>query len=273
MKALRSLSLLMLAAVGAGAQTYSDQGLTGSSGIILFPTSTIAPKAQFRFQAGRMSFLGGGLSGVNVIGISGGLSSHVEAYVRLHDDQSGSSGAVASYGFGAKLQVPFAIPVVEELSLWGESVTTESLPAGSVYPTDLVRTGVTTLLIRNGVKPQVMVGVTFIDHRTTILGGAGVTFAASRIVQLGAEVLYGYAGSRSIHAMGSGAIRLVSGLCLQVGVGHLSTPERGTGLLSVGLSFGTADVDFAPVVEEKRPDFRMPTLEEMEQDSREEEKQ
>jgi hypothetical protein len=264
------LALAVLVACTAGAQTYSDQGLMGASGIVLFPTSTTSPKAQFRFHAGRMAFLGNGPSGVNVLGMSGGLSSHVEAYVRVNEDQSAPSGSLTSYGFGAKLRLPFPVPFAEQLSLWGETVSTEASPDGQLYPTNLVRAGMTVLLIQNAVRPQMFLGLSAGEGRTAVLTGAGITMAAGRSVQLGAEALYGYAGPRSAHVMLSGAVRLLSGVCLQLGGGYLATSRRGMSLLSLGLSIGTADIDFAPVVEEKKNEFRMPTLEEMEQQSREE---
>jgi hypothetical protein len=217
-----------------------------------------------------MEFLGSGPSGVTVLGISGGLSSHVEAYVRVHEDQSAASGSLTSYGFGAKLRLPFPVPLAEQVSLWGETVSTEAPAGGQLYPTNLVRAGMTTLLVQNGVRPQMFLGLSVGDGRTALLAGTGVTMAAGRSVQLGAEALYGYAGSRSAHLMVSGAVRVLSGVCLQLGGGYLATATRGTPLLSLGLSIGTADIDFAPVVEEKKTEFRMPTLEEMEQQSREE---
>jgi hypothetical protein len=266
----RLLLLGLLAAQTAVAQTYSDQGLMGASGIVLFPTATISPKAQFRLHGGRMSFLGKGLSGVNVIGLSGGLSSNVEAYLRLAEDQS--AGSLTSYGFGLKFLVPFSMPVVDQVSLWGESVRAEAPAAGQLYPANLVRTGMAVLLSRNGVRPQIFLGVSFQNSHSTTLAGAGVTLALGRRVQLGAEVLSGYAGSRTTHMMGSGAVRVLSGVCVQIGMGYLAMPRTGTALMSVGFSVGSADIDFAPVVEEKRREFKMPTIEEMEQQSGEEEK-
>ncbi len=264
--------LLLLCASGLAAQTVSDQGLMGVSGVVLFPTSTTFPKAQFRLSAGRMAFTGTGLQGLNVIGFGGGLSSHVEAYLRVHEDQSAPGGSLTSYAYGVKFRLPFALPLVEGLSLWAEDVTADRPAAGQLLPTNLVRTGATALLIQNGVRPQLFLGATFRDHHTEMLGGAGITVAMGHDVQLGAEALYGYAGPGSAQAMVAGSFRVLSGVCLQAGGGYLSVRARGTGIVSLGMSVGTADVDFAPVVEEKRPEFRMPTLEEMEQQSREEEK-
>jgi hypothetical protein len=244
----------------------------GVSGVVLFPTATTLPKAQFRVSAGRMTYAGDGTSGLNVIGLSGGLSSHVEAYVRVNEDQSGKGGSLISYAYGAKLRLPFPLPLVEGLSLWGESVTADRPAAGELLPTNLLRTGFTTLLVQNGIRPQIFLGATFRDHHTEIMGGGGITVAMGHTLQLGAEALYGYAGPESGQAMATGAFRVFSGVCVQAAGGYLNTRDRGTAVISLGVSIGTADIDFAPVVEEKRPEFKMPTLEEMEQQSREEEK-
>jgi hypothetical protein len=264
--------LLLLVAVNAPAQTYSDQGQTGTSGIFVLPTTTVSPRAQFRVYGGRVSFTRGATRGLNTFGISGGFSSHVEAFVSLSEEQSPMKGALASYAFGGKFLLPFSVPMTSQVALWIESVSSTGIRTGEPYPTNVLRTGASIVPFQNGFRPVLMLGMTIERHRVAGLFGAGVTHAFSHEIQAAAEVVHGYAGHGSTQAVGNIAVKVLPYACLQVGAGYLAGTSGDGAILRMGLSVGTADVDFLPVIVERRTEFQLPTIEEIEQQSREEQK-
>jgi hypothetical protein len=263
---------LLFTAVYAPAQTYSDQGVGGVSGIFVLPTPTIAPKAQFRLIGNQVGFARGSTRGLTTVGIGGGFSSHVEAFVAVGEEQSPMNGALASYAYGGKFLLPFSLPMAKQVALWFESVSSTGIRTGTPYPTNVLRTGASIVPFRNGIRPLLVLGMTIEQHRVAGLFGAGVTQALSHDLQIGGEIVHGYAGKGSTQGVGTVAFRVLPYVCLQIGAGYLGGASVNGAILQAGLAVGTADIDFLPVIVEKRSGFELPTIDEIEQQSREEQK-
>jgi hypothetical protein len=260
------LLFLTMAVAGNGtAQLFTDQGLYSGSGLTVLPTATIAPPSEFRVQYSRVNFLSHGRNGLNVIGLSSGLSSSLEWYMRLTSEQVGTTLSQVAYGFGGKFRYPGILPVVRRLALWVDKTTSDQPQYSSIYPLDAMRLGVTTTVDSNGIHPTMMLGIAKFDDRVRPLVGGGVTIAAGNHAQIGLEIVHCYLGVNSSQAAASASFRLMSNISVLVSPGYLSTSSASTWTFSLGISFSTSDIDFHPAYEEKHEEeYLIPSIEELE---------
>lgn len=264
-RASRLISVILLMHATAGAQMFTDQGLFNGSGLTVLPTATIAPPMEFRVQGSRVTYFNHGGTGVNVVSLNAGLSSTLEAYVRLTGEQSGAFSSQIAYGFGGKFRIPALIPVVRRLALWVDVTSADQNIGSPIFPTDARRGGVTATFDSNGVHPTVLLGLVTIGEDTRVLAGAGITIAAGNSIQMGFEFVHGYLGKNSAQIGATSSVRAFPNVSLQASPGYLSAPGVSTWTFSFGISFGTADVDFHQVREDRKSDeFILPTIEEIE---------
>jgi hypothetical protein len=260
------LGVLMLSmyATEGGAQLFTDQGLMSGSGLMIMPTPATAPTAEFGIQTARVEFLRPGERGMNVIGFTGGFSSHMEGYVRVSGEQVGLPSSVISYGFGAKLRSPFTVPAVEHIALWLESGSTEQVKQRAMYPPNVFRAGITASFGTDGINPTALVGLSSVEGAAGLLLGGGVTFAAGHEAQLGAEVVYGYTGTKSVHALVNSSLRVLPNISIHVVPGYVTSEVASTWLFSVGVSFTTTDIDYHPARVSNDDEFVVPSIEDIE---------
>lgn len=265
--------VLLLAAIAAGqAQLFTDQGLMSGSGMMIVPTTATAPVAEFSLQSARVEFLRPGERGMNVVTFVGGFSSHVEGYLRLTGEQIGMPSSMMSYSFGVKMRSPISLPVAEQHALWLESGSTEQEMQRAVYPPNVFRGGIVLAFGTNGINPVALAGVASVEGNISPLIGGGVTYAAGHDAELGAELLYGYAGSRTLHAVLDAAIRVLPHVSVHAMPGYITSPTASTWLFSIGLSFSTADIDYHPERVSNNGEFVMPSIEDVEREMQGEKK-
>jgi hypothetical protein len=253
-------------------QTFSSQGMLSGSGLIIIPTTVSAPPAEFRASFSRLSLLSRNTRGLNVWAINGGLSSHLELYTKLMGEQLGTFSSLISYGFGAKLHSPFEMPYINQYAIWIESVTSDQLQVGTLNPSKVFRGGLTASFGTDGIDPVILLGIAIVNKSTKPLIGGGVTIAASHTLQLGSEIVYGYASENSMHLLVNASTRIFSNICLTISPGYISSKNVSTWIFSAGISASSSDIDFHPVREERIDEFKLPSIEEMEKQSNEEKK-
>lgn len=261
----RLLLLLLLMASVSNAQLFSDQGVMSGSGLTIVPTATTVPSSEFRVQYARMDYLKKGLKGMNVFGLSVGLSSSMEAYMRITGEQLGTTQSQVSYGFGGKFCVPADLPIIRRLALWFEETTSDQTLNSSLYPHDAMRGGLIATLDSNGVHPTIFLGASRIDGKLQPLVGAGVTIAMGSNAQIGLEIMRGYLELKSLQIVGSASIRVFPHISVQVSPGYLKTTTLSTWSISLGLSGTSSDIDFHPVFEKPKDDeYIVPSIDEIE---------
>jgi hypothetical protein len=115
-------------------------------------------------------------------------------------------------------------------------------------------------------------GASSVAGVSTFLAGAGLTWAPASAIQVGAEVLHGYADPSSIHAMMDLSVRVVPNVLLVASPGYITTETADTWTISAGLCISTADIDFRPSgpAASKKDEFNLPSLEDIMKDSSEE---
>ncbi|GEM_PF-1949711 len=270
----RSYCLIVLSLVmirGSHAQFFTDQGLFSGSGLTVMPTATVVPAAEVRLQYSRVDYLKGGRRGLNVIGLSAGFSSSLEAYMRVSGEQVGGPQSLVAYGFGGKFRLPVLVPVVRRLALWAEATASDQYHPTALYPSDAFRAGVTATFDSNGIHPTILIGFTTLQDRTRPLVGAGMTIAAGNHAQVGVEFVHGYLGLNSAQMASTASFRVFPNISLHASPGYLSMPGASTWTFSFGISCTTSDVDFHPVYEEKKEnEFILPSIEEIEKERKQE---
>jgi hypothetical protein len=262
-------SWLVLAVLALGrpaaAQFVTDQTLLSGSGLTVMPTATTLPSTELRLHGTRMSFLGGGLSGINIVGLTAGLSSKLEGYLRLSGEQTGDLSSHVAFGFGAKLHYPERLPVIGQLALWAEATSTDQSLASTLFPGDAFRTGFVATLDSNGVHPTFLLGMSRVNERTAPLVGAGFTVAGGSALQAGFEAVHGYLGVNSLQLSASVSARVFSNVTVQFSPGYLSSGGVRTATIAFGIAIATAAIDFHPAPPVQQQDeFILPSIEEIE---------
>jgi hypothetical protein len=258
--------LALVACCAAPAQTITDQGLLSGSGMSFLPTASLVPLTEFRVQTSRVGYLSGGRSGFTVFGLGVGISTHIEGYLRATAEQTGVNQSQIAYAFGAKARIPVPFPVLRRAALWAERSSSEQFQSGNIFSPEATRIGVLATSDSNGIHPTVLLGFTSIRNLTRPLVGAGVTIAAGSESQVSLEVMHGYFGRKSVVAAAGISHRFFSNVSLNVTPGYLTTPSASTWMISAGISVTTTGIDFHPAMEplQEEPEFRLPTIEEME---------
>ncbi len=280
MSLIRWTLIAMLSALLPGsvlAQLFTDQGMMGGSGLTLFPTATSAPASEMQVQYSRVSFLSASPERANIIGLTCGLSSALEGYLHLTSEELQTTTSQMSYGFGAKFRFPGTVPVLRKVALWGEStfsdMNDQNVP--TIYPTKANRLGVSASLDSNGFHPSLFFGGNQLKSIVTPMAGAGFTIALGHKAQMGLEGLWGYLEKGSAQAALTGSVRLISNISLRVSPGYLTTTSVKGWMISAGLSFSSADVDYHQVRDDDagKDNFVLPTIDELEAQPQPEKKQ
>ena len=264
--------LLLLCAGTVWGQSFADLGFMGGTGVGVLPTSSISPRAQFRVSGTRLATLAGG-GGLNIFTVSSGLSTHLEGYFRLVDDQSGRRSALTSFAFGGKLLLPFEVPVVSGAALWGETVTSDNPEDTGLSPDRAVRFGALLLPLQNGVRPSLVLGGVIRSGGVHALVGGGVTVAIGHDLQIGGEIVEGYFGGRSRQGLLTGAVKVLPHVGLQASGGYMRVRDASGWVISLGLAAGSADIDFAPIPAAAKPEFVVPDFDAIEKETKEEKKE
>ncbi|MBI3193301.1 MAG: hypothetical protein HYZ34_02405 [Ignavibacteriae bacterium] len=263
------LTLLFLS--GSNAQLFTDQGVFSGSGLTVLPTATVVPMSEFRAQYTRFNHFNSAGFGANVLGFSCGLSSSLEGYARVSDEQTGKVASQLSFGFGGKFRFPMMIPTIRRLAIWGEATSSEMEPNSTIFPSDAVRGGVLATFDSNGIHPTLLLGVSTMEGKTLPLIGAGVTYAVSNETQVGIELLHGYLKKNSFQAILSASTRVFPNVSIQIAPGFISTSTTSSWIISAGISCSTADIDFHPVTEQVViEEYQLPAIEELEKQSSQE---
>ncbi|HTK81356.1 MAG TPA: hypothetical protein VL633_03620 [Bacteroidota bacterium] len=264
------LVLLLTAVSAGGAQTFSDLGLMSGSGLVVLPTATIAPPSEFRLQYARVDFLNKRYLGVHTMSLNCGLSSNAEAYIRFTGEQIGTTNSQLGYGFGGKITIPGELPVVRRLSGWIESTMSDEDQHDGFFPVEAFRAAAVATPDSDGVHPTFLAGIASIEHESAPMFGAGVTVTLGHGAQAGLELIEGYLGRNSYQAIGSLAFRVLPNISLHASPGYYSTSSAASWVLTLGITCTTAGIDFKPSAEEKkRDDFMLPSIEEIEKQSKE----
>jgi hypothetical protein len=268
------LAVTLLPAAGS-AQTFSEAGVASGTGLTFLPTPGIAPVAHWRASFERIDYTAEHLRGMNVLGLGYGLSTNVEGYVRLTSEQLGTISSLISYGFGFKAALPIEVPVLEASGAWFETSVSEVERQSPFFPPAATRGGLTASIGSPAFRALFVGGVSSVAGDAMLLAGAGVTWAPASAIQLGAEVLHGYADPSSIHAMMDLSVRVISNVLLVASPGYITTDIASTWTVSAGLCISTADIDFRPAAAAavKKGEYTLPSLEDIIKDSSEEKKQ
>ncbi len=260
------LALVMLVASGSAyGQNFMELGLMSGTGVVFMPTGLTSPNAQFRVDISRLGLTSKAGRGMNLVGASVGLSRFVEGYVRYSSEQSGLSQTTDAVGFGGKLTIPIVFPIVKIVSFWGEFSTSQSGDRSRFFPPSYARGAMIVTPFTNGVRPSFLIGVSRRgDESNSLMAGASVVLSPWHKVQFGAEYLHGYMGWHSDQAALNASIRAFSNICLHAGPGYLTRPGTSGWFWTAGLSFHTSDIDFHPVAEPVKQEYKLPTIEELE---------
>jgi hypothetical protein len=259
------------------AQLFTDQGMMSGSGLSVLPTATTVPAAEMQAQVTRISFLSTSPERANIVGLTLGLSTSIETYVRMTSEELHTSSAQMSYSFGGKFRYPEEVPLVRRLALWIEStfsdMNDQSVP--TIFPTKVNRAGFTASLDSNGFRPTLFFGGTQLQKVVTPMGGAGFTVALGHRAQLGAEGMWGYLEKGSIQAALTGSVRIYSNISLHVTPGYIKTNSVNGLMFSAGFSLSSADVDYHQVAsgDDNGDQFHMPSIDDLEKDSQKEKKE
>ncbi len=271
-----TIAVLLLSCV-AQAQQFTDQGLFSGSGLVVLPNATVIPSSEIRAQFSRSNFLQNTGGYLNLIGLGCGLSSNLEGYLRISSEEfaASSSDGQVSYSFGGKLRLPMLVPYVRHIALWMESTNSDmDVVQTPMFPVDAVRYGAIATFDSNGIHPTALLGMAKIHDVWSFMYGGGVTFAQSHTTQYAVEVLHGYLDPGSWQFNTSASVRAFSNVSLVFSPGYISSHNRSSWMVSIGVSVSTEDIDFHPVVqeEESKDNFVLPSFEDIEKQSSEEKK-
>ncbi len=258
----------------AVAQGISENGMVSGSGLVYIPTTGLVPVSHWRSNYARVDYTGAGLRGMNVIGLSCGLSTHIEAYVKLTGEQLGTIASLTSYSFGVKGILPIQLPVLEAAGFWFEDAVSDEIQQSLFFPADAARGGVTVSMGAPAFRGVILAGVNSVGGNALFLSGAGVAWAPGSGTKISFEVLNGYYDQSSFHTAVSLAARVIPHVVLLASPGYIRTSAGETWSMSVGLSVSTADVDFRPsALTSRKDDFKLPSLDDIMKESSEEKKQ
>jgi len=108
---------------------------------------------------------------------------------------------------------------------------------------------------------------------SSLLLGTGWVQPLSHTLLVSPEIVYGYSGHHSTAFILNAAMRIVSNVSLQISPGYLSTDAAKTPLIAIGFSISTADFDYNERSVEKKTGFHVPTIEELDQQIKDGEKE
>lgn len=240
----RLFVILIICNIKAYSQAFTDQGVASGSSIILLPTGSIAPTANFRIQFHHFTFFQ--KHSWNSIDITAGLSSHLEFYIKYAAELNQKFMPATTTGFGGKFQFPFDIPYIYRSALWAEYVNSAAFDKFALFPSDLVRFGVVTSLYTNAIEPTLFLGVNRFQSQTRFLGSFGSTYSLSDKAKLGLEFTYGYFGNHDFTSLVSITYKIFSNLSTQLTAGYISATSIKSYTISAGLSLTTGLIDFSP---------------------------
>ena len=262
------LIALLLIGSGSEAQSFSDLGVLSGSGLTVLPTATVIPNTEFRAQWSRVEYVKDNRKGMNVIGLGIGLSTNLEAYMRLTSEQVGVMQSELAYGFGGKFQLPVLVPLLRRVAIWGEQTTSDQVSTEALFPSDAIRAGLIATVDSNVISPTMMAGFSRIGVTNQVLLGAGATVALGNRAQMGLEVMYGYLDLQSLQAAVTASARVFPNVSLHVSPGYIKTSSVSMWSVTFGVSLTTADIDFYPRVVDAKPDeYKLPSIDEIEQES------
>jgi hypothetical protein len=273
--------IIAVTSLPAVAQNYYELGVMSGTGMVFMPTSSISPNAQFRLDVSRLGLSQHGGHGLNLYSVSSGLSEYVEAYIKFTSEQSGYAQSTNSVDIGGKFTLPFIIPILKLVSVWGEYSTSQNEDHSQLSSPKCSRVALIVTPFANGVRPSVLIGTAKEqDAEETFMIGACVVVSPNHTTQFGIEYLHGYAGIGTNDVSANGNVRLFSNISLHAGPGYMSRPSISGWIWTIGLSLNSADIDFHPVFVEHKKEYKLPSIEEMEKgsfenkkDSSEEDKQ
>jgi hypothetical protein len=275
MKTLVIFILLLAVSDAMKAQAYNELGSMSGSGLVLMPSTAIAPLSQFRVQADRIALADQGGTGMNMFEFSGGFSRLLEGYFRLTNEQLSDVQSLSGIAGGAKLTMPFEVPVLREVALWGESSTTDQVDRSTFFPLRITRTALVATPVSDGFRTSEMIGFTkkVGDSMLEPLIGADATMALGHEAEIGVEWVSGYAGKSSNDILVSGMYRILPFASIHLSPGYTAVADKSSLMFSVGISVNTADIDFKPAEGRAVDQFKMPSLDDIEKETKQENKQ
>lgn len=260
------IGLLLLRASGLGAQTFTTGGMLAGSGLVALPSPVTTPASQFRLHASRLEYLRGGSGGMNLLALTTGLSPNLEAYVRLASEQAAPGASVIAPGFGGVFTLPFPVPVAGMVGLWAETQQPDREDRSPFMAARAARAGLVVMPLANGMRPAFTGGLVMTSGAPSAFGGVSLTVGLDPAWQAGIEASYGYFGGADGTATATLQTRVFPTVILQASGGMLAGEGVVLPVVSLGLSFTTADVDFQPAPAPAGPEFRLPSIEEMERE-------
>jgi hypothetical protein len=268
------VAALLVAAAAGNAQLITESGMASGSGLAYLPSPGMVPPAHWRANYARVDYLGAGARGMNVLGMEYGLSANLEGYVRLTGEQLGTVSSLSAFGFGLKGLIPAQAGPVRAAGVWFETTTSDDFQSSRFFPANSSRGGLLLSFGGYALNPILLAGAAWSGGEMRALAGAGVTVAPASGIQVGAEVLKGYADGSSTHLGLDVSARVAPHVAVLVNPGYISIAGERTWALSVGIAVSTADVDFRPAAATlSKDDFRLPSLEDIMKQSPEEKKQ
>ncbi|MBA4312368.1 MAG: hypothetical protein C0417_07035 [Chlorobiaceae bacterium] len=261
--------LFAMASIATAQTTFTDLGISGGSSIVMAPTISVAPTSQLRVHMGRVDFLRGGMKGYNVFGLQGGFSTNLETFISMYSEQTGSINSNVSYGIGGKLLLPFRVPAIGNLALWGETISSTFSSENGMLPQNITRFYIIGGRSIGNFNPIIIAGAMNIDHKYLPIAAVGGTFPLSSEIKIGGEGIYNYFGMREKQGMLTGMMRILSNISVQVSGGYIHSQPMSSWIFSAGLSLATADLNLSPKPQ-AAPKVIVPSFEEMEKMSMEE---
>lgn len=265
--------IIVMAATAMAQSSFTDLGISGGSGIVIVPTTSVAPSSQLRVNMGRVDFLRSGSKGYNVISVLGGFSTHLETFISMQSEQVGSVRSNISCGIGGKLLLPFRIPAVGTLAIYAETNSSPYSAGDGILPMNINRFCLIAGKPFGIVSPVIIAGAVSQEGARGYqpMAAIGGTIPLGSQFKLGVEGAYNHFGKREKQGMLTGMVRIFSNVSLQAGGGFIHSEPVSSWLFSAGLSFTTADLDLAPKQISPAKNI-VPSFEEMEKISDEEKK-
>jgi hypothetical protein len=261
--------LFALATIATAQTTFTDLGISGGSSIVIAPTISIAPSSQLRVNMGRVEFLRSGVKGYNVFSFHGGFSTNLETFISMYSEQTGTINSDVSYGIGGKLLLPFRIPAIGNLAIWGETISSSFSSDNGIFPQNITRFYIIGGKSIGSFNPIIIVGAMNINHKYLPVAAVGGTFPLSSEFKIGGEGVYNYFGKREKQGMLTGMMRIFSNISVQVSGGYIHSKPISSWIFSAGLSLATADLNLSPKPQ-AAPKVIVPSFEDMEKMSVEE---
>jgi hypothetical protein len=249
---------------------FSEQGMMSGTGLTFLPTVAITPNANFRVHFGRMQ-LTNERRGINVMTMSGGFSSHLEAYLKLSaEQQTQSPFSILSFGFGGKFRIPITLPFVEKIAVWYESSMSEDIRRSEMYPPNITRSGAIVSLDMNTFRIVSLFGACQYKNNVNPLLGGGIVIPVFPSLHLGIEYLRGYSQQSSQLVVANVATKIFSNVGFYINPGYIQLPSRTLWSIVAGFSLTSAEINFLPVTNGNGNGIKIPTIEELEKISQEE---